>query len=117
MRGCWATWRLLRGRGQSGLTGLRRADGIGPPRSTGSDPIGGGPGAAATRMTVSAVGGTVRGMSAHESDQATQLAQQAAQILTDAAGIDRHDIALVLGSGWGGAADLLGETIADTAAQ
>ena len=68
-------------------------------------------------MTVSAVGGTVRGMSAHESDQATQLAQQAAQILNDAAGIDRHDIALVLGSGWGGAADLLGETIADTAAQ
>lgn len=55
-------------------------------------------------------------MSAHDSDTATLAAQQAAQVLNDAAGIDRHDIALVLGSGWGGAADLLGETIADTAA-
>jgi purine-nucleoside phosphorylase len=56
-------------------------------------------------------------MSAHDSEQATHLAQQAAQLLNDAAGIDGHDIALVLGSGWGGAADLLGETIADTAAE
>ena len=95
----------------SGRTERRRSNRVGSPRSAGSDPIGD-----AARMTVSAVGGTVRGMSAHESDQATHLAQQAAQILNDAAGIDRHDIALVLGSGWGGAADLLGETIADTAA-
>ena len=56
-------------------------------------------------------------MSAHDSHQATHLAQQAAQVLNDAAGIDGHDIALVLGSGWGGAADLLGDTIADTAAE
>ena len=43
-------------------------------------------------------------------------AQEAAQILNAAAGISHHDIALVLGSGWGGAADLLGDTIAATPA-
>ena len=56
-------------------------------------------------------------MSAHDTDAAMVTAQQAAQVLAEAAGIERHDIALVLGSGWGGAADLLGETIADTAAE
>lgn len=41
-----------------------------------------------------------------------ELAQQAARVLLDAAGVDSFDVALVLGSGWSGAADLLGETVA-----
>ncbi|HUX69561.1 MAG TPA: purine-nucleoside phosphorylase [Cellulomonadaceae bacterium] len=41
------------------------------------------------------------------------VAREAAAYLADATGVPRHDIALVLGSGWGGAADLLGETIAE----
>lgn len=39
------------------------------------------------------------------------LASDAATVLNTAAGVERHDIALVLGSGWGGAADLIGETV------
>ncbi|MCS6711060.1 purine-nucleoside phosphorylase [Brachybacterium sp. EF45031] len=39
-----------------------------------------------------------------------RAAEEAAAALREAAGTD-HDIALVLGSGWGGAADLLGETV------
>lgn len=35
----------------------------------------------------------------------------AASVIADASGAPRHDIALVLGSGWSGAADLLGETV------
>ena len=41
------------------------------------------------------------------------LAQEAAERLAELTGVERHDIALVLGSGWSGAADLLGETVAD----
>lgn len=41
------------------------------------------------------------------------LAQQAARYIADATGIESHDLALVLGSGWGGAAELLGETVAE----
>ncbi len=44
-------------------------------------------------------------------DTAT-LASEAAESLRAATGINRFDIALVLGSGWGGAADLIGEEIA-----
>lgn len=40
------------------------------------------------------------------------LAAQAAAVLADRTGIAHHDIALVLGSGWGGAADLIGEEVA-----
>jgi len=40
------------------------------------------------------------------------VAREAAAFLAEATGIERHDVALVLGSGWGGAADLLGETVA-----
>ncbi len=43
----------------------------------------------------------------------TAAAQAAATTVNANAGIERHDIALVLGSGWGGAADLLGETISE----
>ncbi|MGY4645514.1 purine-nucleoside phosphorylase [Cellulomonas sp. URHB0016] len=42
----------------------------------------------------------------------TDVATHAAMHLAEATGVARHDIALVLGSGWGGAAELLGETVA-----
>ncbi len=41
------------------------------------------------------------------------LAAKAATVIAQRTGIDRHDVALVLGSGWAHAADLLGETIAE----
>ncbi|NHU84973.1 purine-nucleoside phosphorylase [Kocuria sp. JC486] len=41
------------------------------------------------------------------------LAAQAADALRERTGIQTHDIALTLGSGWGGAAELLGETVAE----
>jgi purine-nucleoside phosphorylase len=40
------------------------------------------------------------------------IARQAAAQLADATGVERHDIALTLGSGWAKAADLIGETVA-----
>ncbi|MBU1249958.1 MULTISPECIES: purine-nucleoside phosphorylase [Microcella] len=39
-----------------------------------------------------------------------EVAAQAAAQLADATGVERHDIALTLGSGWAKAADLIGET-------
>ena len=39
------------------------------------------------------------------------LAEQAAEVIAEATGIATHDLALTLGSGWGKAADLLGDTI------
>ncbi|HEY0217620.1 MAG TPA: purine-nucleoside phosphorylase [Cellulomonas sp.] len=42
-----------------------------------------------------------------------EVAADAAAHLARLTGVERHDIALVLGSGWGGAADLLGETVAE----
>lgn len=44
-----------------------------------------------------------------------EVARTAAAYLAQATGVPRHDVALVLGSGWGGAADLLGETVAEVA--
>ena len=41
------------------------------------------------------------------------LARDAAAHIARATGVASHDVALVLGSGWGGAADLLGETVAE----
>ncbi|TQL01304.1 purine-nucleoside phosphorylase [Cellulomonas sp. SLBN-39] len=41
------------------------------------------------------------------------VARRAAQVIAERTGVERHDIALVLGSGWGGAADLIGETVAE----
>ena len=38
------------------------------------------------------------------------IAAQAASEIAEATGVAKHDIALTLGSGWGSAADLLGET-------
>lgn len=43
-------------------------------------------------------------------------ARAAAQVLRERTGVERHEIALVLGSGWGGAADLIGETVAEVPA-
>ena len=40
------------------------------------------------------------------------IAKEAAAQLAAATGVETHDIALTLGSGWGKAADLLGETVA-----
>ena len=40
------------------------------------------------------------------------IAQEAAAQLAAAPGVEKHDIALTLGSGWAKAADLLGETVA-----
>lgn len=42
-----------------------------------------------------------------------ELAAQAAARLAELTGIEKHDVALVLGSGWAPAADLLGETVAE----
>ncbi|MGB5953349.1 MAG: purine-nucleoside phosphorylase [Ornithinimicrobium sp.] len=39
----------------------------------------------------------------------TLVAQHAASAIAEATGVEHHDVALVLGSGWGGAADLIGE--------
>lgn len=41
-----------------------------------------------------------------------ELAQQAAAYIAEKTGVPTHDIALVLGSGWGEAAELIGETTA-----
>lgn len=43
-------------------------------------------------------------------DDPHRLARQAADQIADQTGIDHHDLALTLGSGWGKAADLMGET-------
>lgn len=44
------------------------------------------------------------------------VADAAAQRLAQLTGVERHDVAVVLGSGWGEAADLLGETVAEVPA-
>ncbi len=38
-------------------------------------------------------------------------AREAAEHIAELTGVERHDVALVLGSGWAGALDLLGETL------
>ncbi len=40
------------------------------------------------------------------------VADAAAAVIAERTGAERHDIALVLGSGWGATADLIGETVA-----
>lgn len=44
-------------------------------------------------------------------DPALLLAAEAAEHIARATGVPRHDLALTLGSGWGAAADLIGETV------
>ena len=46
-----------------------------------------------------------------------EAARVAAEALAEVTGVPRHDVALVLGSGWGGAADLVGETVAEVRAE
>jgi purine-nucleoside phosphorylase len=41
-----------------------------------------------------------------------EVARRAAEDIARLTGVERHDIALTLGSGWGKAADLIGETVA-----
>jgi purine-nucleoside phosphorylase len=41
-----------------------------------------------------------------------EVAREAAAAIAEKSGVERHDIALTLGSGWGKAADLIGETTA-----
>jgi purine-nucleoside phosphorylase len=41
-----------------------------------------------------------------------EIARIAAEQIAERTGVDTHDIALTLGSGWGKAADLIGETVA-----
>jgi purine-nucleoside phosphorylase len=41
-----------------------------------------------------------------------EVARSAAAVVAERTGADHHDIALVLGSGWGQTADLVGETVA-----
>ncbi|WP_236683701.1 purine-nucleoside phosphorylase [Demequina flava] len=48
--------------------------------------------------------------------EAATYASEAAAALAAATGVENHDIALVLGSGWGGAADLIGEEVASVPA-
>lgn len=45
-----------------------------------------------------------------------QIAEKAATQIAEKTGVERHDIALTLGSGWAKAADLIGETTATIAA-
>ena len=44
------------------------------------------------------------------------LARQAADALRERTGVATHEVALTLGSGWGGAAELIGETVAEVPA-
>lgn len=46
-------------------------------------------------------------------DNPFALATQAAAIIRQRSGVEKHDIALVLGSGWAGAAELIGEVISE----
>ena len=41
-----------------------------------------------------------------------EIARQAAAVIAERSGSPRHDVALVLGSGWGQTGDLIGETLA-----
>ena len=40
------------------------------------------------------------------------VAEAAAAVIRERTGVERHDVALVLGSGWGQAGDIIGETLA-----
>ena len=53
-----------------------------------------------------------REASVNRMDTALNDAAEAAAVLAARTGVAHHDIALILGSGWGGAADLIGEEVA-----
>lgn len=50
---------------------------------------------------------------AHSGAEPQELAARAAAVIAERTGAERHDVALVLGSGWGSAGDLLGSTLAN----
>lgn len=52
-------------------------------------------------------------VAASVADEPRQLAESAAARIAELTGAPRHDVALVLGSGWAPAADLIGETLAE----
>jgi purine-nucleoside phosphorylase len=52
----------------------------------------------------------------HGSKEPFQLALEAAAVIAEKTGVEKHDIALTLGSGWAKAADLMGETVATVSA-
>ena len=52
-------------------------------------------------------------MNTPEDASPSSLASDAAQIISNKTGVDQHDIALTLGSGWAKAADLMGETVSE----
>lgn len=47
----------------------------------------------------------------------SDAAAQSAHVIAELTGVERHDIALTLGSGWNGASELIGETIAEIPAE
>jgi len=49
-------------------------------------------------------------------ETALKKAAEAAEVLATLTGVPRHDVALILGSGWGGAAELIGEEVASVEA-
>lgn len=50
-------------------------------------------------------------------NEAQKLAAEAAQAIRDLSGVAKHDIALTLGSGWGKAAEMMGEIVAEIPAE
>ncbi|MGM0384871.1 MAG: purine-nucleoside phosphorylase [Actinomycetota bacterium] len=50
-------------------------------------------------------------------DGPMEVAAKSARVIAERSGIARHDVALVLGSGWGGAALELGETVSEIPAE
>jgi purine-nucleoside phosphorylase len=51
-----------------------------------------------------------------DADDPYALADEAATVLAAAVGVEQHDVALVLGSGWGPAADQIGATVGEVTA-
>ncbi|GGC99957.1 purine nucleoside phosphorylase [Tersicoccus solisilvae] len=52
-------------------------------------------------------------MSTPTTDDPFALAASAAAVIAERTGVEQHDVGLVLGSGWGGAAELIGRTVAE----
>ena len=52
----------------------------------------------------------------HLTSDSHQLARSSAEVIAKITKLEHHDLALTLGSGWGKAADLIGETIAEITA-
>lgn len=52
-----------------------------------------------------------------DQDNPRELAAKAAAVIAERTGIERHDVALVLGSGWAPAGELLGDVVAEIPAQ